>query len=95
MVAELDVIGIAVSEPKADSPLIIDGDRVLACPVTLQRVQPITWRHLKVGEPHGDMHEFQLAEGATCQFVGDAPPTPRAEEFLRAPIREGLDHRAM
>jgi hypothetical protein len=30
VVADLHVVGVAVLEPKADAPLVVDGDRVLA-----------------------------------------------------------------
>lgn len=48
VVAKLDVVGITIEEPKADSPLVVDRDRMLALPVPVQRVKPIAWRHLQV-----------------------------------------------
>jgi hypothetical protein len=33
---------------KANSPLIIDTDRMLACPITPQRLEPVSWRYAKI-----------------------------------------------
>jgi hypothetical protein len=55
MVAELDVIGITILETKADSPLIIDADRVLARPVPLQGIKTIARRNTQVTEADGGM----------------------------------------
>src|SRR5450759_1164758 len=53
VVRDLDVIGIAVDEPKADTPLVVDGDRVLPFAITLQLVQPIAGRHPEVVQASG------------------------------------------
>jgi hypothetical protein len=39
VIAELDVIRVAVHEAEADPPSVVHRDRVLADPVTRQRVQ--------------------------------------------------------
>ena len=45
VVADLDVKGVAILEPKADPPLIVDRYRVLTFAVTLQSVQAVApWR---------------------------------------------------
>ena len=48
IVAEFHVIGIAVNEPKADSPLIVDRNGVLSLTVALEWVEPIARRNLQV-----------------------------------------------
>jgi hypothetical protein len=44
VVADLDVVGVAVLEAETDSPLVVDGDRVLADSIALERMEPVTWR---------------------------------------------------
>jgi hypothetical protein len=39
IVADLDLVRIAVDIPKANAPLVIDGDGVLSLPVVLERVR--------------------------------------------------------
>jgi hypothetical protein len=46
IVADFDVIGIAVDESKTDSPLVIDGNGVLPDSVVLKGMQPIAARDL-------------------------------------------------
>jgi hypothetical protein len=40
--------------------LVIDGDRVLPLPMTLERVEPITWRDLQVVQPRSQVDILQL-----------------------------------
>lgn len=46
IVADLDVVRVTVNESKADTPLIVHGDGVLALAVTLERMESIARRHL-------------------------------------------------
>jgi len=48
VVRNLDIVGITVNEPEADSPLVVDRDCVLALPVSPQPMQPVPWWDLKV-----------------------------------------------
>jgi len=49
IVAELDVVRVAVVEPKADARLIIDRDRMLPGTVALEGVETIAGRNAQVG----------------------------------------------
>jgi hypothetical protein len=42
---------MAAVEPKADTPLIVDPDRILASPISFQELQPVGWRHPQVIDP--------------------------------------------
>jgi hypothetical protein len=44
VVTDLNVVRITILEAKTYPPLIIDRNRVLAFPITLQRVESISWR---------------------------------------------------
>jgi len=42
---ELNIVRVAILETKADTPLIVHGDRLLANPITFERMQPIAGGH--------------------------------------------------
>jgi hypothetical protein len=42
VVADFDIERVAIFEPKADAPLVIDRYRVLAGAVALQRMEAVT-----------------------------------------------------
>jgi len=48
VIYDLDIVGITIDEPKADTPLVIDRDGILSLPVSPKLVKPITWRNLKI-----------------------------------------------
>jgi len=50
VVADFDVKCVAVLEPKADSPFLVDRHRILTLSISLKAVQPITWRDRKIAE---------------------------------------------
>ena len=64
VVANLDVIRIAVDEPEADAPLSVHRDGVLPQSVILERIQAIAPRHLQVIHADLQVDVFQLANGA-------------------------------
>ena len=77
VVADLNIVGVAVKESKTDPPLIVDGNGMLPFPIILERMQAISGRHLEVVEPGCQLHVFQLAGGA-CGDVsgGSVLPAP-------------------
>jgi hypothetical protein len=91
IVADLDLVRIAVDEPKANAPLVIDGNGVLAPTVVLERVQPIARGHAQIVEPGRQIHVLQLAGGSRRDVRGEALGCAGEEEVTRAPIRERLD----
>ena len=93
VIAELDVVRVAVSEAETDPPLIVDGDRVLAFPVPFQRMEPIAGRHPEVFEAGGHVHVLELPQRAPRQVRGDTTHVAGDEERLGASVGKGLDHR--
>ena len=92
IVAGLDVVRVAVVEPKADAPLIIDRDRMLPCTVAFEGVEPVAGRNAQVGHLRRHMHRFELSKGAARDVGRHSPGLSRAEELLGLTIGEGLDH---
>ncbi len=95
IIAELHVVRVTVFETEAYAPLIVDGDRVLSRPITLEHVELITGWYSQIGEPGGDMHGFKLPQGASCHVRRDTPCLPGPEQLLGLPIGKGLDHVGM
>lgn len=73
VVADFDVIGVAVHEMKADAPLIINRNRVLTPPVVLQCVKAIPRGHLEVFKSLSQIHVLQFSNGASRDVSREAP----------------------
>ena len=61
VIADLDLVGVPIFEPEADSPLIVDRDGVLTLPVSLQRMQPVTRRYPEVIQTRRQIDVLELA----------------------------------
>jgi len=81
IVANLDLERIAVHEPKADAPLVVDTNGVLPSPVALERVQPIAWRNPEVVETRRQVHVLQLAGCSRRHVHGKTLCKPGKEEI--------------
>ena len=92
IVAELNVVRVAVVEPKADAPLIIDRDRMLPGTLAFEGVEPLAGRNAQVGHLRRDMPRVELSQGAARDVGWHPPCLPRAEELLGLTIGEGPDH---
>ena len=94
IVADLDVIRIAIDKAKADAPLRIDRDRVLAPTVIRERMEAIFRRHLQVLQVGRQIDVLQLAGSAARDVGRKAPRCPGREQIASAPVRERFDHRS-
>jgi hypothetical protein len=92
IVTDFDVIRIAVNKAKADAPLIIDGDSVLALAITLERVQSIAGRDLKVVERRSEVNILELAHGTRLNVAWEPLRRPGGKEILSPAIGERFDH---
>jgi hypothetical protein len=55
------VISITINPFKADSPLFIDPDAVLPCPVAAELLLSVGWRDAEVAQRDGIVEHAQLA----------------------------------
>jgi hypothetical protein len=92
VVAELDVVRIAVDETEADAPLVIDGYGVLAIAITPECMESIAGRHTQVRDLARCVHGFQLPEHATRHIGGYLLGLAGSKQRLGLRVREGLDH---
>lgn len=77
VVADFNVVGIAIDEAKTDAPLVVDRYGVLAMPIAPEGVEPVPGRSLQVVEPGCEIHIFELADSPTSDIRGN----PRALPF--------------
>lgn len=92
VVTELNIVGVTIDETKADAPLIVDGNRVLACAIGFQRVKPIARRHSQVRQLRSDVNQFELPECAPRHVGRHSLRGSGHEQLFGPPVREGLDH---
>jgi hypothetical protein len=55
IVCHFNIVGIALHEPEADAPLVVDGDRMLSFSVSAEFVEPIARRNPKVIQTRGQI----------------------------------------
>lgn len=91
VVAELDVVRLAIDETETDAPLGIDRNGMLPNAVPLERMEPIARRHTQVRDLACRMDGF--ASGARPRYVGRHLLGPAgSEQLLGLPVSKGLDH---
>lgn len=92
IVAEFNIVRIAILETKADTPLLVYGDRMRANPVAFKQVQPITRGHQQICEAKCRGDRFQLPQGTPGHVGRDTLRLPGAEERFGRAVGESLDH---
>jgi hypothetical protein len=61
VIDDLNVVGVAPLPTKADAPLVIDPDTVLASSIALQQLQTVSRRDPQVLEGLGSMEHPKLS----------------------------------
>lgn len=92
VITDFDVVGVAIDEAKADTPLVVDRYGVLALPVASKGVEPVSGRSLQVIESSREIHILELANRPTSHIRGESPGRSLHEQLGRPFVREGLDH---
>ena len=78
VITDLHVVCVAVDKAKADSPLIVDSDRMLSLPVILECVETIPRRHLQVVQARRKIDVLKLARGSPGDIRGNRLTAPVA-----------------
>jgi hypothetical protein len=79
VIGDLDIEGVAIDPPEADSPLVVYMDAILTCPITLQRFQSIPERNPQICQVYRVFKKAQLAPRNFMQGIGellDVVPLP-------------------
>jgi hypothetical protein len=91
VVHDLDVVSIAVLPPKANAPLIVDPDTVLAPSVARQLLQAIRRRNPEIVQNFRSIQNQQFPQGDSLDSP-EPPGVPPLEDSLRLFAAEALDH---
>jgi hypothetical protein len=84
IVHNLHVLWADPGPDEADSPLLVDSDAVLACPVYLQRLQPVAWKDTEVVEQVSSVQHHQLSESDPFDLrINTLRPPSRPEALGR------------
>lgn len=91
---DLNLVGVAVLPAKADAPLLVHANTVLATPLTPELLQSIARRHAQIAELLGRIHRHQLAQLRALKIRRIPPDGLASEQSLGVAIGEGVDHEA-
>ena len=92
VVCQFHVVSIAVDEPKADAPLVVDGNGVLSLPVPRKFMKPVAWRNIQVVQARRQVKVLKLARRPPCDLRRKTSRLASCIQVLRMPVRERLDH---
>jgi hypothetical protein len=88
----LDLVCVAISPHKADSPLLVDSDAVLALAVPPQLLQAVTAWDPQILDSLRRMEEDQLPIRGPMKLGRQAPRSLSVEYPLGIPIRKRANH---
>jgi len=92
VVADFNIVGFAIHVSKADSPLVVDGNRVLAIAITAKRVQSVARRNPKIAESSRRVYLLELSYGPPQNIRRKPTCLAAYEKFLRSLVGKSLDH---
>jgi len=81
VVDDFNVPSAVGSPAKADSPLVIDSNAVLATPVTTELLQSVAWRHVGIVQILGAVEHLELPFGLGLER-SERPRRTAAEQLL-------------
>ncbi|SMX60107.1 protein of unknown function [Bradyrhizobium sp. ORS 285] len=77
---------------EANSPLIVDPDRMLPGAVSPQSLEPVPGRHPEIVKNPGLIQKTKFAKCDILNVRRQSSAPPAGPYQLRFPIREALDH---
>jgi hypothetical protein len=92
VVNDLDVVRITVLPGKANPPLIVDTDTMLADALPFQLFEPVTRRYVEVVNGLGGIHSNQLPQHHPAELGRISADSLSVEETGSVPIAKALDH---
>jgi hypothetical protein len=93
IVDDLHLVGIAILPAKADAPLLVHANTVLAGSIAPELLQSITRRYAEVAELLGRVHRHEFAEHRASEIRRISPDRLAGEQSLGVTVGEGVDHR--
>ncbi len=92
IVSDFDVHSSLIGPAKAHSPLVVDPDAILACPVATQGFQPVGRGNSKIGQSRRCDHPLESNSCPALDVWWQATARLSIEEPLRIPVTESILH---
>jgi hypothetical protein len=92
VIHDLDLLRPTIAPDKADTPLVIDPDRMLPGAISFKGLKAIPWRRGQISQ---DLRGIQLQQLALCRTVNGSRQTPAGnsvKQVFRIAVGEGSDH---
>jgi hypothetical protein len=93
IIDELNVVGVAILPTKADTPLLVHANAVLAGSIPPELLQSVTRWHAKIAELLGRVHRHEFAQHRALKIRRISPDGFASEQSLGVAIGERLNHR--
>ena len=92
IVRDLDVVCVTIDEPEANTPLIVDADRVLSLPVLSELMESIAGRNPEVIYSRRQVYVLKLSPRPSRDVWRESFRPAGRVQFGRVPVCERLDH---
>jgi hypothetical protein len=93
VIGNLHVVGVSLREAKDDTPLIVNGNRVLAFPRTGECVESIAWWHSQIIKTNSQINIFQPAKRSLNDLGRNPFRCPGPEKLTRKSLRDVVDYK--
>lgn len=92
VIDNFDAVGVVGLPAKADTPLIVDPDAVLAFSVSAKLLQSITWWNSQVIERFGSIDKQEFPQCGSPQWWREPLHRLPMKQPLRLVVGKTLDH---
>jgi len=92
VVDHLDIVSITLVPPEADSPLVVDSDRILTATAAGQLLQSVPWNASKLVESNGRVNGNQFLQRPALYIRWKASTRATGKKFGCLSRSEALDH---
>ena len=92
IVCDFYLHGALVYPDKADTPLVVDADAVLACPISSQCFQPVRGWYHQVTQPRRRHYTLQPHSGPSLDVRWKVTDQLSTEEPLSVIVPEAVHH---
>ena len=95
IIDDFDLLGSAIVQDKANSPLFVDPNTMLSSPPSFQRLEAISRRRRQICQLFRLMDQPQLALCHPLNVCAQAPRETSMEQGLGIAIGKGADHASL
>ena len=92
IICDLNVIRVAVFESKADTPLVVDPNRVLSLPIGTKLMELVPRRQPEVLQTRRDVQVLKLSARPADEILRDSLRDTGEVQLPGVPVCECFDH---